>query len=124
MNSKEFVTFCPVCWTWYSNLLRRPGDECQDWSQGQATCCPGRVIEEESVILNGGVTVPVEVIDLALDLENRGFQLQAVGDKLTVAPPRDTNGTVRDTLSRNDKDHIRKVKTHLLAVVSYLAPTI
>ncbi len=74
--------------------------------------------------LKNGPTLPIAVFELALALETRGFTFQAVGDQLRVIPPRDTNGTERDTLSEIDREAIKKWKLHLLAVVDYDAPPI
>lgn len=40
-------TICPICKCFYSQIARKPGQECQDQSHGQKRPCVGRVILEE-----------------------------------------------------------------------------
>ncbi len=37
---------CRECATWYSTCLKRPGEACGDYSQGQAAPCEGIVVAE------------------------------------------------------------------------------
>lgn len=68
--------------------------------------------------LRDGPTVPLDAVHLALDLEARGFMLQADGAILRVTPKGETP---RDSLTEEDRTAIRRWKTHLLVVVSYCA---
>ena len=70
----------------------------------------------EMVPLRDGPTVALDAIILACDLELRGFELRVAGDKLKLSAPE----TVRDTLTDQDRENIKKWKNHLLVVVSYV----
>jgi hypothetical protein len=64
------------------------------------------------VTLRGGLTLPVDAIRLALDLENRGLTLTVdEGDVLVVGP--------RERLTDDDRALIRHWKRHLVAIVRY-----
>ena len=63
------------------------------------------------VVLRGGLTLPVDAVRLALDLERRGLRLAADGDSLSVGP--------RELITDADRNLIRRWKAHLLAIVSY-----
>jgi TubC N-terminal docking domain len=67
----------------------------------------------EFVVMRAGLTVPVEALLLALDLESRGVRLALDGDALLVGP--------RGRLTDEDRASIRRWKPHLLAIVSYNA---
>ena len=71
----------------------------------------------EFVELKGGLMLPVEILDFALKLENRGLHLQADGEVLRV-----TSDTGKPDLSVEEMAFIRLRKAHLLAVASYLPP--
>jgi len=66
----------------------------------------------DTITLKGGLTVPVEALHLALDLEQRGFEMHVDGDRLRIA-------LGRDTLNDLDREAIKKWKNHLLVVASY-----
>jgi hypothetical protein len=71
----------------------------------------------EFVELRGGLTLPTDVIEFALGLENRGLQLEAAGDVLRVKAQ---DG--KPILSAEETAFIRSRKAHLLAVAAYQAP--
>ncbi len=75
----------------------------------------------ELVTLKSGPTLPVRVVQLAVELEDRGYALVVDGETLIL---RDKSGTLGDTLPESAYDEIRKWKQYLLAVVSYEAPSI
>jgi hypothetical protein len=60
---------------------------------------------------SGDLVLPVELLLLALDLEDRGFRLRRDGDDLLVQP--------FQRLTAEDCRHIRRWKHHLLALVDY-----
>jgi len=70
--------------------------------------------QAQFVALRGGPVLPLPAVLLALDLENRGFTLQADGTDLIVVPG--------SRLTPEDCDAIRRWKSHLLAIVSYVPP--
>lgn len=71
----------------------------------------------EFVTLKGGLVVSREALEFALDLEARGFTLQAtMAGVLKLQSP---DQTVRDTLTQIDRERIRRLKGPLLAVVGY-----
>ena len=72
----------------------------------------------EFVELRGGRVLPVDVLEFALRLEERGIQLEAAGDVLKV---KDKTGS-KPVLSEQETAFIRSRKAHLLAVASYQAP--
>lgn len=57
-----------------------------------------------------GVTLPLEPVLLALDLEHRGLRLEVDGDVLAVSP--------RDRLTEEDRDAIRRWRWHLIEIVT------
>jgi hypothetical protein len=67
----------------------------------------------EIVTLKGGLVVSVEALRLALTLEDRGFRMEPVGDKLRVDP--------RENLTADDVTLIRQHRDELLAIVNYNA---
>lgn len=67
------------------------------------------------VTFAGGLTLPIAVWLLALDLESRGVQMAVDGDQLVVSP--------RELVTEADIAQIRRWKSHLIAVVQYQAPT-
>jgi hypothetical protein len=70
-------------------------------------------IYERYVILPG-LCLPVEPVELGLELERRGFTLRREGeDTLSVQP--------HQQLTREDCRRIRQWKQHLLAIVDYAA---
>jgi hypothetical protein len=71
----------------------------------------------EFVELRGGLTLPVDILQFALKLENRGLHLQADGEILRV-----TSDAGKPDLSEDEMAFIRLRKAHLLAVASYLPP--
>lgn len=65
----------------------------------------------EFVVLPG-LTVPLEVVQLALDLEQRGVHLiREDGDVLLVGP--------RERVTDDDRVQLRRWKRHLLAIMAY-----
>jgi hypothetical protein len=68
------------------------------------------------VYLRGGLTLPLTVLRLAWDLEERGVVLQHVGDALLVAP--------RNALTDGDRALIRRWRLHLLALLEYDADAV
>jgi hypothetical protein len=64
-------------------------------------------------MLAGGLTVPVETIMLALNLEERGFELRRDGEDTLVIQP-------HQQLTTDDCRQIRRWKRHLLALLDYL----
>lgn len=71
------------------------------------------------VELRGGLTLPVEVVEFALGLEDRGVRLEAAGDVLRV-----TSAAGKPELSESEIAFIRSRKAHLLAVAAYQAPPV
>ena len=71
----------------------------------------------EFVELRGGLTLPVEILEFALNIENRGLRLQADGEILRV-----TSEKGKPELLVGEMAFIRSRKRHLLAVASYLPP--
>lgn len=63
-----------------------------------------------------GLTVPSEVLYLAIHLEREGFLLTADGDRLRVGR-RDGTPMSPELLCEEDVAAIRRWKTHLLAVI-------
>ncbi len=77
------------------------------------------------VRLRNGPEVLTEAILVACRLEERGFRLIAEGSDLRVVSTRTQLGhseTDRDTLTNFDRETIKKLKWHLLAVASYEPP--
>jgi hypothetical protein len=75
-----------------------------------------RASEPRYVLLDGGLAVPVEPLELLLELESRGCHLTRDGDGLIVEP--------RRLLTDDDCRAIRRWKPHLLALVDYGSPTV
>ncbi len=63
------------------------------------------------VFLQGGLVLPLVPVELALELERRGFTLSKDGDVLVVSPA--------DKLTPDDIARITRWKGHLLLVVVY-----
>ena len=75
------------------------------------------VSEQRYVVLKAGLALPVEPIQLAIDLESRDFSLrQEDGDVLSVQPCQ--------RLTEQDCAAIRKWKRHLLSLLNYQAPEV
>ena len=68
--------------------------------------------------LGDGLIVDRAAVHLAIDLEARGFQLRTEGDRLHLS-----SVAARDTLTPEDREAIKKLKTHLLVVVSFCEAT-
>jgi len=68
--------------------------------------------EARIVTLAGGLVVPVEAIELLLDLERRGFSVAREGDALLVQPA--------SRLVASDRTAILSWKRDLLALVDYV----
>ena len=68
----------------------------------------------------GGLIVPLDAYNLALELERRDLTLRQVGDSLRIQGP---HGTKPD-LSAGDVDRIRRYKFHLFALMHYRGPDI
>lgn len=62
----------------------------------------------------GGLTLPADVVLLALDLEARGFSLTPAGDDLLVQP--------FSLLTDEDARQLRRWKLHLLALLAREVP--
>jgi hypothetical protein len=69
------------------------------------------------VTLDGGVVVPIEVLEFVLGLESRGYLFRVEGDKLWVSK----SATDTQDLTENDRLTISTRKPHVLLVVSYQA---
>jgi hypothetical protein len=65
----------------------------------------------EYVTLRGGLTLPVAVVSLALELEARGLRLTVDGDGLLASP--------RHLLTDVDRQQIKRWRLHLLALLDY-----
>jgi hypothetical protein len=66
------------------------------------------------ISLPGGPTLPAAVIELAIDLQQRGLHLTVEqGDVLFVGP--------RNRLTEEDRAGLRRWKLHLLALLAYEA---
>jgi len=66
------------------------------------------------IALREGPVLPIEAIELAIDLESRGVRLQRSAEKLMVVCD---DG--RPVLSDDERSTIRQFKGHLLELVSY-----
>jgi hypothetical protein len=69
------------------------------------------------VVLKGGLTVPLEALQLAWALENRGVTLAVDDIHLVVDSPR---GLLTDA----DQAAIRRWKRHLMAIAAYRPPEV
>jgi hypothetical protein len=69
------------------------------------------------VVLKGGLTVPLEALQLAWALENRGATFEVDGDDLVVACPQ---GLLTDA----DQVAIRRWKRQLMAIATYWPPEV
>lgn len=65
----------------------------------------------ETVLLSGGFTVPIAVLQLAWDLEARGLELREDCGQLVVSP--------RSKITAEDDAAIRRHRDELLALVTY-----
>lgn len=65
--------------------------------------------ESRYVFLADGLAVPIEPLQLALDLEQRGCSIERVGDDLFVRP--------RSLLTDADRDALRRWRWHMLALL-------
>jgi hypothetical protein len=65
------------------------------------------------IALKGGPAVSLETLQLLWELENRGFSVVRLGDRLQVHPP--------SALTTGDVARIRHHRDHLLALVDYCA---
>lgn len=73
--------------------------------------------EDHLVSIAGGLTVPAEAYNLALDLERRGLTLRVEEDRLRVSGP---DG--KPDLSEAETTAIKRWKPHLIALTEYIAP--
>jgi hypothetical protein len=69
----------------------------------------------EYVTLKGGLTLPLPALQLAWNLEERGFQLSLDGEVQIVVEP-------VEALTTQDKLAIDRWRPHLGAIVAYEAP--
>jgi hypothetical protein len=69
--------------------------------------------------LRNGPTLPMPVVLLALELEERGYGFALSGEQLRLLPPKDKPNEV---LTPADRERIRVMKSHLLALVAYVPP--
>ena len=76
------------------------------------------------VELRGGLTIPLEALRLALELEARGWTLTLKGEKLALrwGSPEAAEGPREDALTEAEQGAIRRWRTHLLAIVAYHNP--
>ena len=70
--------------------------------------------ERAMVTLQGCLTVSLDALQLGWTLEDRGFRLRPVGDKLQVQP--------HQRLTADDVAAIKAHRDELLALVKYVAP--
>jgi hypothetical protein len=81
------------------------------------------MMSTERITLREGPTVDVEAIRLAIDLEGRGFMLiqrpEYPAELVIVRGPR---CAMDDFLKEPEREAIRRLKPHLLALVVYQAP--
>jgi hypothetical protein len=63
------------------------------------------------VTLTAGLTVPLLALQVLWSLENRGLRLNVDGDWLMVGP--------REKLNDDDREAIRRWRSHLLALIAY-----
>lgn len=63
------------------------------------------------VTMGSGLTLPLDAVRLALDLESRGCHLELDGDGLMIGP--------RDLLTEDDRVQIRRWRDHLRALIAY-----
>lgn len=68
----------------------------------------------EFITLRGGLTVPVEPVMLALDLEQRGFAMWAEGEDILVQPAK--------RLTPEDIAGLKQWKRHVVALLNYQPP--
>jgi hypothetical protein len=69
------------------------------------------------VVLKGGLTVPLEALQLAWALEDRGATFTIDGIDLVVDGP-------RGLLTEADQVAIRRWKRHLMAIATYSPPEV
>ena len=69
------------------------------------------------VVLMGGLTVPLEALQLAWALEDRGATFEVEGDDLVIDGP-------LGFLTEDDRVAIRRWRLHLIAVATYHAPEV
>jgi len=69
------------------------------------------------VVLKGGLTVPLEALQLAWALEHRGATLAVDGEDLVVEGP-------QGLLTEDDRAAIRRWRGHLKAIASYCVPEV
>lgn len=65
------------------------------------------------VVLRGGLALPLVVVRLAWNLEERGVRLGADGGMLTIGP--------RELITDEDRALLRQWKPHVLALLAYTA---
>lgn len=63
------------------------------------------------VVLKGGLTVPLDAVRFALDLESRGGQLVAEGDDILIGPS--------SLITDEDRQAVRRWRRHLHAILAY-----
>jgi hypothetical protein len=69
------------------------------------------------VVLKGGLTIPLEALQLAWALEDRSATFAVDGDDLVVdGPP--------GLLTEDDRAAIRRWRVHLKAIATYQAPEV
>jgi len=71
---------------------------------------------DERVCLKGGLTVSVDALRLGWSLEDRGFHMRPVADKLEVQP--------HERLTREDAQQIRQHRDELLTLARYEPPEV
>lgn len=70
----------------------------------------------EFVTLSGGFTVSLDALRLGWSLEDRGFRMDTVGDKLRVSP--------HQHLTADDVAAIRANRDELLTLVQHVPETV
>ena len=67
------------------------------------------------VLLGNGFALPLEPLQLAWELHDRGLHLSREGSDTLVVQP-------HQSLTLEDRERIRRWKPHLLALLDYQAP--
>ena len=68
------------------------------------------------VMLPGGLALPLEPIELALELERRGIKLWRDGEDIVIEP--------FSLLSQDDVRALKRWKLHVLALLDYEPPEV
>jgi len=68
--------------------------------------------ESKNVTLRHGLSIPVQAVEIALDLERRGCHLELDGPDILIGP--------RHLITDEDRTAVRALKPHLIALVAYV----